>query len=191
MLNIIVCEAIGIANVDLEMILIVGYHMTVEQERERMHRYRSALILSQGLRFSVVFIKFTPDKAIVSRESHKLRHKTSKSRILQVPFRNNYGFIMNSYNLQGFLGSFSIRYLQHFKIRLLVSIAYKHPRMQWYVFYDSAMAFRLGLAKLELLTPLMTFDPDIKKTLKYTGKMHCSSLNQNILLCLILEIKIL
>jgi len=37
MLNIIVCEAIGIANVDLEMILIVGYHLTSEQERNHMH----------------------------------------------------------------------------------------------------------------------------------------------------------
>jgi len=42
--------------------------------------------------------------------------------------------------------------------------------MQWYVFYDSAMAFRLGLAKLELLTPLMTFDPDIKKPSSIPGK---------------------
>ena len=45
--------------------------------------------------------------------------------------------------------------------------------------------------EIDLLTSLMTFDPDEKKIHMYTGKMHCSSVNQKILLCLGLEIKIL
>ena len=31
--------------------------------------------------------------------------------------------------------------------------------------------------KFDLLTPLMTFDPDEKKIHMYTGKMHCSNSN--------------
>ena len=44
--------------------------------------------------------------------------------------------------------------------------------------------------KFDLLTPLMTFDPDEKKIHMYTGKVHCSHLNWEILLSLVLEIKI-